>query len=86
MLVGSKPAINYVLAVATQFNAGAPEVRIRARGSAILNAINAEQLGRRTRLAIFNLRPSVITLGTEEVTDKTGKPAKVSTIEIMLQR
>jgi len=33
--VGNKPVMNYVLAVVTQFNNGADEVLIKARGRAI---------------------------------------------------
>ncbi|MCZ7398181.1 MAG: hypothetical protein O8C62_00615 [Candidatus Methanoperedens sp.] len=33
--VGNKPVMNYVLAVVTQFNNGASEVAVKARGKAI---------------------------------------------------
>ena len=35
VFVGNKPVMNYVLAVVTQFNNGANEVAIKARGKAI---------------------------------------------------
>ncbi|MDP3565017.1 MAG: RNA-binding protein, partial [Methanoregula sp.] len=35
VFVGNKPVMNYVLAVVTQFNNGAEEVAIKARGKAI---------------------------------------------------
>ena len=35
IFVGSKPVMNYVLAVVTQFNEGSNSVTLRARGKAI---------------------------------------------------
>jgi DNA-binding protein len=42
--VGNKPVMNYVLAVVTQFNNGADEVLIKARGRAISRAVDVEQI------------------------------------------
>ncbi len=39
VFVGNKPVMNYVLAVVTQFNSGAKDVRIMARGRAISRAV-----------------------------------------------
>jgi DNA-binding protein len=36
VFVGNKPVMNYVLAVVTQFNNGAEEVAIKARGQGYL--------------------------------------------------
>ncbi len=40
VFVGNKPVMNYVLAVVTQFNSGAKDVRIMARGRAISRAVD----------------------------------------------
>ncbi|MGA1848651.1 MAG: RNA-binding protein, partial [Thermoplasmatota archaeon] len=34
VFIGRKPSMNYVLAVVTQFNAGAEKVTVKARGRA----------------------------------------------------
>ena len=40
IFVGSKPVMNYVLAVVTQFNEGSNSVLLRARGKAISRAVD----------------------------------------------
>ncbi|HJJ55876.1 MAG TPA: RNA-binding protein, partial [Methanocorpusculum sp.] len=40
VLIGNKPVMNYVLAVVTQFNSGNSEITIKARGRAIVRAID----------------------------------------------
>ena len=50
VFVGNKPVMNYVLAVVTQFNSGAKDVRIMARGRAISRAVDVAEgdvIGRR---------------------------------------
>ncbi len=44
--VGNKPVMNYVLAVVTQFNNGANEVLIKARGRAISRAVDVAEIAR----------------------------------------
>jgi len=41
--VGKKPAMNYVLAVVTQFNNGAKKVTIKARGNTISRAVGCSR-------------------------------------------
>lgn len=42
--VGSKPVMNYVLAVVTRFNEGNSNVTIRARGKAINKAVDTVEI------------------------------------------
>ncbi|MBU4340189.1 MAG: DNA-binding protein Alba, partial [Euryarchaeota archaeon] len=44
--VGNKPVMNYVLAVVKEFNNGANEVIIKARGKAISRAVDAAEVSR----------------------------------------
>ena len=44
VFVGNKPVMNYVLAVITQFNNGAEEVSIKARGKAISRAVDTAEI------------------------------------------
>ena len=44
VFVGNKPVMNYVLAVITQFNNGAEEVAIKARGKAISRAVDTAEI------------------------------------------
>ena len=46
VFVGNKPVMNYVLAVVTQFNSGAKDVRIMARGRAISRAVDVAEVSR----------------------------------------
>ena len=44
IFVGSKPVMNYVLAVVTLFNNGSDSVLIRARGKAISRAVDTAEI------------------------------------------
>lgn len=83
VLVGSKPVMNYVLAVVTQFNNGMSEVIIKARGKAMVKAIDTAEIV--TRQFMTDVVKQQITTSTEEVLMDDG-PANVSTIEIILQK
>ena len=78
ILVGRKPAMNYVTAVAVQFNAGSDKVLLRARGRAISTAVTVAEIVKR-------MMPGVdvesIKIGTEMLGDP---PRPVSTMEILL--
>ena len=82
VIVGLKPVMNYVVACMTLFNAGAPRVRVRARGRHISKAVDAVEMLRRVFLK--DVEVDKIDLGTETHTVPTGKEASVSTIEIWL--
>ncbi len=73
VFVGNKPVMNYVLAVVTQFNNGAPEVAIKARGKAISRAVDTAE----------GVTKKEIVTSTEVIDTDTGK-TNVSSIEIIL--
>jgi len=82
--VGKKPAMNYVLAVVTQFNGGAKTVRIKARGNTISRAVDVAEIARGRFLQEVKL--DGISISTEELQNEDGTKSKVSTIEITLAK
>ncbi|MGZ7070718.1 MAG: DNA-binding protein Alba, partial [Methanobacterium sp.] len=44
--IGTKPVMNYVLAVVTQMNGGTSEVVLKARGKAISRAVDVAEIVR----------------------------------------
>lgn len=86
VLVGKKPAMNYVLAVVTQFNNGAKTVRIKARGNAISRAVDvAEIVKSRFIQDIKDPSKNGLTISTEEISNEDGTKSKVSAIQLMLK-
>ncbi len=81
VFIGSKPVMNYVLAAITQFNEGANEVVLKARGRAISKAVDTAEIVRNRFLQ--GLEVKNIDIGTEEVTGDRGT-SNVSTIELSL--
>ena len=80
ILVGKKPAMNYVAAVAMQFNAGSTKVALKARGRAISTAVTVAEIVKRM---MTDVEVEKINIGTEMVGDP---PRPVSSIEIILVR
>ena len=81
VFVGNKPVMNYVLAVITQFNNGAEEVAIKARGKAISRAVDTAEIAL-NRFLEGVTKKEIIT-STEIIDTDSGK-TKVSSIEIIL--
>lgn len=81
VFVGNKPVMNYVLAVVTQFNNGANEVAIKARGKAISRAVDTAEIALNRFLE--NVQKKDIVTSTEVIDTDTGK-TNVSSIEITL--
>ena len=82
--IGKKPTMNYVLAVVTQFNNGAKEVRIKARGNAISRAVDvAEIVRKRFMQDVKDPNTKSITIGSEELPNEDGTKSKVSFIQIV---
>ena len=79
--VGNKPVMNYVLAVVTQFNNGADEVLIKARGRAISRAVDVEQISINRFLS--DVTTKKIETSTENLSTETGN-TNVSAIEIIV--
>jgi DNA-binding protein len=79
--VGNKPVMNYVLAVVTQFNAGAKEVTIKARGRAISRAVDVTEVTKHRFLTGATVKD--IKIGTEKMPSAGGE-TNISIIEIVL--
>ena len=83
VFVGNKPVMNYVLAVVTQFNQGAEEVSVKARGKAISRAVDTTEIALNRFLE--DVKKSGIETCTEIVDTESGK-TNVSSIEIILTK
>lgn len=83
VFVGNKPVMNYVLAVVTQFNNGAEEVAIKARGKAISRAVDTAEIAINSFLD--GVAKKEIQTSTEMIDTDTGK-TNVSSIEIILSQ
>jgi len=81
VFVGNKPVMNYVLAVVTQFNNGAQEVAIKARGKAISRAVDTAEIS--LNRFLDNVTKKEIVISTEVIDTDSGK-TNVSSIEIIL--
>jgi len=84
VFVGKKGTMGYVLAVVTQFNNGANEVAIKARGKLISRAVDVAEIVRHRFMP--NAKVSDIIISTEELTSEDGSKNKVSSIEIKIQK
>ncbi|MBI3588398.1 DNA-binding protein Alba [Candidatus Micrarchaeota archaeon] len=82
--IGKKNAMSYVLAVITQFNAGAREVRVKARGRAISRAVDVTQIVKNRFMPSAQI--AGVDLSTEEVQSEDGSVSKVSSMEVRLTR
>ncbi len=84
VFVGKKGAMGYVLAVVTQFNNGAKEVAIKARGKLISRAVDVAEIVRNRFMPDVKIKD--ISISTEELTSEDGSKNKVSAMEITLLR
>ena len=82
--IGKKGIMNYVLAVITQFNNGAKEVSIKARGKAISRAVDVAEIVRNRFMPEVSVK--TINISTEELKSPDGNPVNVSAIEIVLTK
>ena len=81
VFIGTKPVMNYVLAVITQFNSGIGDVTLKARGKAISRAVDVAEIVRNRFLQSLAIKG--IGIGTEEI-QAEGGTINVSSIEITL--
>ncbi|MDP2767708.1 MAG: DNA-binding protein Alba [Candidatus Methanoperedens sp.] len=81
--IGNKPVMNYVLAVVTQFNRGASEVAVKARGKAISRAVDAVEVAKNRFLEGAKIKD--IKIGTEKIATDRGE-SNVSIIEIVMTK
>ncbi len=86
VLIGKKPAMNYVLACITLFHSGAKEVSIKARGKSISHAVDIAEIVRRRFLP--DVKITEINIGTDQIApqEEGNTLTNVSSIEIKLQR
>ena len=87
VFVGSKPPMDYVLAIITSLSASnAKEITLKARGRAIPTAVDAAEITRNRFLK--DLKISKIAIGTEEMPPREGENSSrmVSTMEITLAK
>ena len=84
VFVGTKPPMNYVLAVVTQVQAGAKEVSIKARGKAISRAVDVAEIVRNRFIEDMTVKN--IEIGTEKIKTDTGDEINVSSINIVLTK
>jgi DNA-binding protein len=83
VLVGRRPAINYVLAVLTEFQNGAKEVVIKAWGRGVSRALDVVQITKNRFLP--NLQVKDIKLGIKQIKDgQNNRTSNVITIEIVI--
>ncbi len=76
--------MSYVLAVVTQFNGGAKEVTVKARGKAISKAVDVAEIVKDRFLA--ETKVGNIAISTEELKSEGGEQGRVSAIEITLEK
>lgn len=80
--VGSKGVMSYVLAVVTQFNQGADEVEVKARGKSISRAVDVAEIVKNKFLDEINIED--ISTKTEKLENDDGSESKVSAITIRM--
>lgn len=81
VFVGSKPVMNYVLAVTTQLS-NSKEVVLKSRGQAISRAVDAAEIVRHRFMP--GVKVKSINISTEELTRDDGTTMNVSAMEITL--
>jgi DNA-binding protein len=82
--IGRKPTMNYVLAVATQFNSGSDDVIIKARGKSISKAVDVAEIVRNR--FVQGVDVDDIKISTEVLEVEEGRTSNVSSIEIFLKK
>jgi len=83
VFIGVKPVMSYVLAAITQFNSGAGEVILKARGKAISRAVDVAEIIKNRFMSGINI--DSININTEQMQGEHGQ-TNVSTIEITLRK
>ena len=84
IFVGSKPVMNYVLAVVTQFNEGNNGVVLRARGKAISRAVDTAEIVRNRFVPDSDVTD--IQISTEEIENFNNEKTNISIIEISMEK
>ncbi len=83
IFVGSKPLVNYIRGVITQFNKrDAKEVIIKSRGKFISKAVDVAEVAKRS-LEEKNIKVKSISISSESF-EAEGKRTNISTMDIVL--
>lgn len=82
--IGSKPTMNYILAVVTQINHGASSIILKARWRAINHAVDVAEIVMNNFIPELDVKN--IEIATEEVTERNGFSTNVSLIQIELKK
>lgn len=82
--IGSKPVMNYCLAVLTALQGGGGTVALKARGRAISTAVDVAEVTKNRFME--NLNVQMIEIGTEKLESMEGQMRNVSTITIVLKK
>jgi DNA-binding protein len=82
--IGSKPVMNYCLAVLTSLKDEGSSCMLKARGRAISTAVDVAEVTRRRFMQ--NLTVENVEIGTEELESLEGRMRNVSTITIVLKK
>jgi DNA-binding protein len=82
--VGSKPVMNYCLAVLTSLKAGDGTVTLKARGRAISTAVDVAEVTRNRFLEDLSIEE--IQINTEELPSSEGGTRNVSSMAIVLKK
>ena len=86
VFVGGKPFMNYVTAVVMQFTTnGAGSVVIRSRGKFISRAVDVAEMVR-TKFLTDSIKIGEVVIAAEDFKNKEGRPIRVSTIDIHLDK
>ncbi len=83
VFIGKKAFMNYVTGVVMQFNSGAKEVSIKARGKYISRAVDVAEVVRNRFIKEAKIK--AVNIGSEQF-ESNGKQVMVSTIEIVLAK
>ena len=86
VFIGNKPFMNYATGVAMQFNKGAKEVIVKARGKFISKCVDVAEVARRKFLSDKKIIVKDVSIASEEFENKEGKTVNVSVIEIVLEK
>jgi len=84
VFIGNKPAMNYVLAVLTQFNNGSKKVSVKARGRSISKAVDVAEIVKNKFANDAKVKD--IEIGTEGIKTEDGRELNVSTIELTITK
>jgi len=82
--IGSKPIMNYCIAVITSLHERGGSVAVKARGRAISTAVDVVEMTR--SMFLKDLTVEGIEIGSEELASPDGRMRNVSTITIILKK